>query len=127
MNLEALWNVLHADNPAGTTIEDLYSRAMNAAFIPTADRLRSTLGNPQWLAANRAAITSILPTDWKPAIDYVLPIGYRLKLLGVEWSTESELIKIMDYLQRIHLIDTRILSGRAELKQWNELCTPKNS
>lgn len=48
--------------------------------------LQSTIGNKEWLKINEAALKAMLPKTWTHMhnLDPVM-IGYKLKLIGVDW------------------------------------------
>lgn len=67
--------------------------------------LMSTLGNEDWLRSNEKAVKAMLPETWTH-IDNLngLQIGYRMKLLGIDWRSQDEFGKCMVYLERIGLM-----------------------
>ena len=64
--------------------------------------LKDTIGNADWLRKNEDAIKEMLPDVWTH-IDNLngLQLGFKLKLLGVDWRGEDEFGKIMVYLEKI--------------------------
>lgn len=64
--------------------------------------LMDTLGNESWLKANEQAVKDLLPDTWTHVGNLNgLQIGFRLKLLGIDWRTQDEFGKCMVYLERI--------------------------
>jgi hypothetical protein len=65
----------------------------------------TTLGNVAWLAENESAIKETLPEQWTPIVEFgqagALKVGFKLKLLGVDWRSQQEFGKIMVYLEKI--------------------------
>lgn len=68
-------------------------------------RLQDTLGNGEWLKRNEAAIKEILPDTWTHINNLNgLQLGFRLKLIGVDWRSNDEFGKIMVFLEKIGMI-----------------------
>lgn len=62
----------------------------------------STLGNKDWLQANEQRVKAMLPETWTHIQNLNGPqLGYRMKLLGIDWRSEDEFGKVMLYLERI--------------------------
>jgi hypothetical protein len=67
--------------------------------------LLSTLGNPQWVAANAHAIKAMLPETWTHIANLNgLQIAFRMKVLGIDWRTEDEFAKCMLFFERAGLM-----------------------
>lgn len=61
-----------------------------------------TLGNIAWLRANEKAVKNMLPETWTHVGNMNgLQIGYRMKLLGIDWRNEQEFGKCTVFLERI--------------------------
>lgn len=64
--------------------------------------LMETLGNEAWLKANERAVKDMLPETWTHVGNLNgLQIGFRLKLLGIDWRSQDEFGRCMVYLERI--------------------------
>lgn len=64
--------------------------------------LMDTLGNKEWLRANEQKVKDMLPETWTHVHNLNgLQIGYRMKLLGIDWRSQDEFGKCMVYLERI--------------------------
>ena len=59
-----------------------------------------TLGNIAWWHQNEREIREWFPPYWDHITqDTGLKIGFRLKVLGVDWRDEKTFGKIMDYIR----------------------------
>ena len=64
--------------------------------------LMETLGNEAWLKANEQAVKDMLPETWTHVGNLNgLQIGFRMKLLGIDWRSQDEFGRCMVYLERI--------------------------
>lgn len=64
--------------------------------------LMNTLGNEDWLRANEAKVKAMLPETWTHIHNLNgLQLGFRMKLLGIDWRSEDEFGKCMVYLERV--------------------------
>jgi hypothetical protein len=67
--------------------------------------LLETLGNNDWLRSNEGKIKSILPETWTHVGNLnCLQLGYKLKLIGIDWRSEEEFGKCMIFLERIGML-----------------------
>lgn len=67
--------------------------------------LQDTLGNSEWLQKNEDEIKSMLPKVWTHIENLNgLQLGFKLKVLGVDWRSEQEFGKIMVYLEKIGMM-----------------------
>ena len=67
--------------------------------------LRPTLGDPKWLADNRDALRELFPETWTLGANLnLVAIGFKLKLLGVEWRSYDELSRILAFLTKIGVV-----------------------
>lgn len=67
--------------------------------------LQDTLGNEEWMKKNEAAIKEMLPDTWTHVNNLNgLQLGYKLKLIGVNWRSEDEFGRIMVYLEKIGMM-----------------------
>lgn len=64
--------------------------------------LQDTLGNEEWLRDNETAVKDLLPETWTHVANLNgLQLGFRLKLLGIDWRSETEFARVMMFLERI--------------------------
>ena len=64
--------------------------------------MKNTLGNEEWLKQNREKILNILPETWTHVNNLNgLQLGYRLKLIGIDWRSTEEFSKVMIFLEKI--------------------------
>lgn len=67
--------------------------------------LKNTLGNEDWLRKNEQAIREMLPTTWTHINNLNgLQLGFKLKLMGVDWRSQDEFGKVMVYLEKIGMM-----------------------
>ncbi len=67
--------------------------------------VQDTLGNETWMKANEDAIKDFLPETWTHMNNLQgLRIGFRLKLLGIDWRSEDDFGKIMIYLEKTKIM-----------------------
>lgn len=76
--------------------------------------LRATLGNRTWLKANFNSIVKSLPENWKSVPDLILPFGFAIKCLGVDWREESQVVVALYWLNHIGIAETRLDPHAAE-------------
>ena len=58
--------------------------------------LATTVGNKQWRDENRKALRELFPETLTHIANInFLSIGYRLKLLGVDWRSQDELAECL--------------------------------
>jgi hypothetical protein len=63
--------------------------------------LRETLGSDEWLRANEDKVKALLPETWTHLGNLNgLQIGYRMKLLGIDWRSEDEFGRVMVFMER---------------------------
>lgn len=63
--------------------------------------LQDTLGNEVWLRENEAAVKAMFPDTWTHVGNLNgLQIGYRMKLLGIDWRNEDQFAKVMVFLTK---------------------------
>lgn len=64
--------------------------------------LLKTLGDAQWVLDHEKAIKELLPQTWTHMenID-MMKLGFRLKLLGIDWRSELELAKCLVFFEKI--------------------------
>jgi hypothetical protein len=62
--------------------------------------LLQTIGNLKWMAENEPKIREVLPETWTH-IDNLnaLRIGFRLKLIGVDWRSPEEFGQAMVFIE----------------------------
>jgi len=70
--------------------------------------LRNPLCNTEWLVANEKKIKAFLPDTWTHAENLnELQLGYKLKLLGIDWRSELEFGTIMLFLEKIGILQRK--------------------
>jgi hypothetical protein len=63
--------------------------------------LRETLGSDEWLRANEEKLKALLPETWTHLHNLNgLQIGFRMKLLGIDWRSEDEFGRVMMFMER---------------------------
>lgn len=61
--------------------------------------LLDTLGNVEWFQNNRDKLEKIFPEDWLEVdMKFFLHLGMQAKLLGIDWQTNDELSKMLQFL-----------------------------
>lgn len=74
--------------------------------------IQQTLGNESWVQANLPALRNMFPaTPTKIDLGVFLSVGFKIKVLGVEWRDENDLPKIMSFLQKLKIIDIKTFEG----------------
>lgn len=67
--------------------------------------LNDTLGNMQWVRENEEKIKNIFPETWTHAANINnIQLMFQMKLIGIPWSTEAELLKILTFLTKIGIV-----------------------
>lgn len=70
--------------------------------------LVDTLGNKQWLRDNEPKLREMLPETWTLATNLNgLQLGFRLKLIGVDWRSEDEFGRVMLFLEKVGIMQRR--------------------
>ena len=63
--------------------------------------LQDTLGNEEWLRANEQKVKEMLPETWTHIGNLNgLQIGFKMKLLGIDWRSEDQFAKAMTFLTK---------------------------
>ncbi len=63
--------------------------------------LMQTLGNEAWLTEHEDALKAVLPETFTHVANVnLLAIGFKLKLLGVDWRSQNELAGCMSFMER---------------------------
>lgn len=63
--------------------------------------LKDTLCNDQWLRENEDKVKALLPDTWTHVANLNgLQIGYRMKLLNIDWRSEDEFGRVMLFLEK---------------------------
>jgi hypothetical protein len=84
-----------------------------AAIIESAKRLRPTLGSPEWIQQNRTKMSLALPSSWIAAKDesFLLRFGFALKIAGVQWTEQADLLIALQWLNRIGIAESLAQPG----------------
>lgn len=69
------------------------------------DTIESTLGSQDWVKQHETELKNLLPDTWTHMQNLnALQIGFKLKLLGVDWRSENDFGKIMVFLEKIGIM-----------------------
>lgn len=76
---------------------------MDKNIVPA--RLKETICNSEWLKDNENKVKHLLPETWTH-VDNIsaLQLGDDLKLIGVDWRSEHELLEIMLFLEHLGIV-----------------------
>lgn len=70
------------------------------------DVIRKTIFNQIWLDANRKSLVELFPDTWTDAKNVnMMMLGYRFKVLGIDWKTDAEFGKVMVALGKVKVYD----------------------
>lgn len=75
--------------------------------LPFTLSLIGTFGNVEWMKKNEDKIKAELPETWthiKNKEFSPLALGFTLKVLGVDWRSEDDLVKIMLLLEQLRIV-----------------------
>ena len=70
--------------------------------------LRSTLGNLPWLKDHFDEVVSSIPKEWTCVQNVILPFGFRIKCMGVEWRQESQIVAALIWLNHMGIAESRV-------------------
>ena len=70
--------------------------------------LRSTIGNPQWFRSNYYEVVKAVPQNWTSVHNLILPFGFAIKVLGVDWREEAQVILALMWLNQLGISESRI-------------------
>lgn len=71
-------------------------------------RLAATIGNDAWMRANAEKLRMALPEDWAPVDSgLMLRVGFAIKVAGVEWYSQDELARCMEFFRITGLMEFR--------------------
>jgi len=70
--------------------------------------LRSTIGNPQWFRSNYSELIKAIPREWTSVHNLILPFGFAIKILGVEWRQEAQVALAIMWLNHLGIAESRI-------------------
>ncbi|MNU19531.1 hypothetical protein D3C71_77600 [compost metagenome] len=74
--------------------------------------LRATLGNEAWMRANVHKLREIFPVEWtKMDQQQILQLLFQLKLVGIEWSHESQIPQLMEFFSRVKIGEQKVMPG----------------
>lgn len=67
--------------------------------------LKNTLGNESWFRENESKIRALLPDVWTHIHNInMLKIGFGLKVIGVDWRSQTELASIMVLFEKLGIL-----------------------
>lgn len=76
--------------------------------------IQQTLGNQSWVEAHLPQLRNMFPViPTKLELSMFLSVGFKIKVLGVEWYDQKDLPKIFSFLQQIKIIDIKLVAGEA--------------
>jgi len=85
------------------------------------EALLNTIGDPDWLKKNADGILEALPETWTHMHNLNGPaLGFKLKLLGVDWRSEDEFGKCMVFLERVGILKRDGLLVRRGAMVWRK-------
>ena len=85
---------------------------MSSADVIGLAFLRNTIGNEQWMRGRIHDLRELFPEQWTKADQsHVLRVGMQLKIMGVQWTTEDQLTKILVYFNRVKVCESKQLLG----------------
>lgn len=70
--------------------------------------LRLTLGNLRWLKVHFSEVVNSIPEQWTCVQNLILPFGFRIKCMGVEWRQESQIVVALLWLNHMGIAESRI-------------------
>ena len=76
---------------------------MSDEIIATKPGIES-INDPQWLLQNETRIREVFPKEWTHFPDLILSIGFKLKLLGLDWRELSEFAEVMAKFTNLGII-----------------------
>lgn len=80
--------------------------------------IEQTLGNQSWTTAHRQQLRDLFPIEpVKVSMELFLSVGFKLKLMGVDWRDQNDLPKMFSFLQRIELVDIKTFQGETYVLQ----------
>ena len=63
--------------------------------------LTNTLGNSDWIAKHANELRGIFPLTWTHILNLnLLGIGFKFKVIGIDWRSEEEFAKTMVFLEK---------------------------
>jgi len=67
--------------------------------------IKDTLANKDWWGKNLAGVKDLLPLTWTHMQNLNgLQIGYKMKLLGIDWRNQDEFGRVMVFFEKIGLM-----------------------
>lgn len=69
------------------------------------NNFNETLGSYKWLSENKQRILNIFPETWTHQANInPLKILFQFKLIGIDWRSEDDAIKILVFLEKLKFI-----------------------
>lgn len=69
------------------------------------ESLESTLGNRIWVKDHESELRALFPDTWTNIHNLNgLQIGFKLKLLGIDWRSKEEFARVMIWFERIGIL-----------------------
>lgn len=68
--------------------------------------IKATLANKEWWTKNTAAVKDMLPSTWTHMENVNgLQLGFKMKLLGIDWRSEQEFAKVMIFFEKVGIME----------------------
>ena len=69
------------------------------------NNFEETLGNEEWLKENYEKLKAVFPQMWTHVANLEGPvIGFKLKVIGIDWRSEAEFGRVLMFFEKIGLI-----------------------
>lgn len=76
--------------------------------------IQETLGNKAWVQAHLTELGELFPIiPVKVDMQLFLSVGFNIKIMGVDWRSNDDLPKILSFLQKLKLVDIKVVNGEA--------------
>ena len=83
------------------------------------------LRDTTWLKSNEKRLKEIFPKVWTHSANMnMLGVGYRLKLVGIDWRSQDQLASVLTFLTRIGIVEVQNMTG--DTTQMRRSSTPLN-
>ena len=83
------------------------------------------LRDTKWLKSNEKRLKDIFPKVWTHNANMnMLGVGYRLKLIGIDWRSQDQLASVLTFLTRIGIVEVQNMTG--DTTQMRRSSTPLN-
>lgn len=63
----------------------------------------------EWIIKHQNDIINVFPQEWEyPSLEHLLKLGFQLKLNGINWTSNDELLEVMADLHEVGLLINKI-------------------